>query len=183
MQTRKFRYAIERLKTLRAFATSRFESMDLVPHNLSLALFQPQIAANTGNVGRLCVATGTELHLVRPLGFILDDAKLRRAGLDYWPRLRKVVHDDSAAFLTAMADRRLWFFDSVGTVDLFDAPFADGDVLCMGSETRGIDPALLESHADRVVRIPQVAGERCLNLATSSGIALYAALGRLAGNV
>jgi tRNA (cytidine/uridine-2'-O-)-methyltransferase len=117
---------------------------------------------------------------VRPFGFVLSDPKVKRAGLDYWPRLRHVVHDDTSAFLGAMKDRRIWFFDSIGTVSSFDAPFADADVLCMGSETRGIDPALLAQHAERVIRIPQVEGERCLNLATGAGIALYAALARIA---
>jgi len=152
---------------------------DLSPHHLDLALLHPQIAPNVGNVGRLCVATGTRLHLVRPLGFALTDAKLRRAGLDYWPRLALSVHDDADAFLRATADRPIWWFDSAGMVGLFDAPFADGDVLALGSETRGLDPAILAARPDRVVRIPQVPGERCLNLSTSAGVALYAALAKV----
>ena len=150
--------------------------LNLQPHRLELALLQPQIAPNVGNVARLCVATGTTLHLVRPFGFVLDDPKFKRAALDYGDRLRRVVHDDTDAFRAAMTGRRLWLFDSVGTTSLFDAGFADGDVLCLGSETRGIDPAWLDADRDRVLRIPQVEGERCLNLATSAGIALYAAL-------
>lgn len=153
--------------------------VNLPSHRFELALLQPQIAPNVGNVIRLCVATGTTLNLVRPFGFVLDDPKLKRAGLDYGERLRRVVHDDTDAFRRAMDRRRLWLFDSVGSRSLFDTPFADGDVLCLGSETRGIDPAWLASEADRVIRIPQVEGERCLNLATSAGIALYAALSKL----
>lgn len=155
--------------------------LDLPLHRLELAVFQPQIAPNVGNIGRLCVASGTPLHLVRPMGFVLSDANLKRAGLDYWPRLRLTLHDDTDAFLAAMKDRSLWFFDSVGEVSLFDAPFADGDVLCLGSETRGIDPDLLEQRRSRVVRIPQTPGERCLNLSTSAGIVLYQALARIHG--
>ncbi len=151
---------------------------DLPPHKFELAILQPQIAPNVGNVGRLCVATGTPLHLVRPFGFILSDPKLKRAGLDYWPRLKLTVHDDDASFLAAMRDRRLWLFDSIGTTSLFDAPFADGDVLVLGSETRGIDPLWLARDPSIVVRIPQSPAERCLNLSTSAGIALYAALAR-----
>jgi tRNA (cytidine/uridine-2'-O-)-methyltransferase len=150
---------------------------DLRPHRFKLALLQPQIAPNTGNVARLCVATGTELHLVRPLGFVLDDRQLRRSAMDYWPRLRLTVHDDTDAFMRHVD--RAWFFDSEGHVDLWDASFSDGDWLIFGSETRGIDPDLLRAHAHRTVRIPQVAGERCLNLATATGIALYEALRRL----
>src|SRR5687768_2665290 len=76
---------------------------DLSPHQLKLALLQPQIAPNTGNVARLCVATGTPLHLVRPLGFVLDDRQLRRSAMDYWPRLKLTVHDDTEAFLRCVA--------------------------------------------------------------------------------
>lgn len=155
--------------------------IDLSPHRLELALICPQIAPNVGNVGRLCVATGTRLHLVRPFGFVLSDAKLRRAGLDYWPRLNHAVHDDLDSFLESTKDRRRWFFDSSGTTSLFDADFEDGDLLCLGSETRGIAPAVLEQNAGRVIRIPQTPGERCLNLATSAGIALYAALAAIRG--
>lgn len=150
--------------------------LDLRPHRIELAIFQPQIAPNIGNIGRLCVASGTRLHLVRPMGFVLSDANLKRAGLDYWPRLQLALHDDTDAFLSLMKDRPLWFFDSIGERSLFASPFTDGDVLCLGSETRGIDPLLLEAKKDRVVRIPQAPGERCLNLSTSAGIVLYHAL-------
>jgi tRNA (cytidine/uridine-2'-O-)-methyltransferase len=150
----------------------------LVPDQFELALFQPQIAPNVGNIGRLCVATGTRLHLVRPLGFVLSDTKLKRAGLDYWPRLQLTIHDDTESFLRATESRRLWFFDSEATHDLFAVPFQTGDILCLGSETRGIDPALLSVRKEFTVRIPQVEGERCLNLSTSAGIVLYTAIGR-----
>lgn len=153
---------------------------ELPAHRIELAILQPQIAPNVGNIGRLCVATGTPLHLVRPFGFVLSDPKLKRAGLDYWPRLKLTVHDDNEAFQQTMSDRQLWLFDSIGTTSLFDAPFADGDVLVLGSETRGIDPAWLDRDPSRVIRIPQVKGERCLNLSTSAGVALYAALARIA---
>ena len=154
--------------------------MNLTSHRLEIALLQPQIAPNVGNVARLCVATGTRLHLVRPFGFVLGDPKFKRTSLDYGDRLVLTVHDDIDTFRAAMRERRLWLFDSIGTMSLFDTPFADGDVLCLGSETRGIDPAWLDAARDCVVRIPQVEGERCLNLATSAGIALYAALHALA---
>ena len=151
---------------------------ELAPHRLQLALLQPQIAPNTGNVARLCVATGTALHLVRPLGFVLDDRQLRRSAMDYWPRLKLTVHDDTDTFMRHVATDRFWLFDSEGHVDLWDATFADGDWLIFGSETRGIDAELLRRHAQRSVRIPQAAGERCLNLSTAAGVALYEALRR-----
>jgi tRNA (cytidine/uridine-2'-O-)-methyltransferase len=151
-------------------------------HRLELALLHPQIAPNVGNIGRLCVATGTPLHLVRPLGFVLSDARLKRAGLDYWPRLKLHVHESSDAFDAYTRDRRRWFFDSSGTTSLFDAIFTDGDFLILGSETRGVDPESLARHPGHVVRIPQASGERCLNLSTSAGIALYMALARVAAS-
>src|ERR1043165_8163667 len=82
----------------------------LPSHRLKLAVLQPQIAPNTGNIARLCVATGTELHLVRPMGFVLSDRELKRAAMDYWPRLKLTVHDDTEAFLSFAKDSRLWFF-------------------------------------------------------------------------
>jgi len=152
--------------------------MHLPPHCIKLALLQPQIAPNTGNIARLCVATGTELHLVRPLGFVLSDHNLRRSAMDYWHRLKLTVHDDTEAFFARVRDEPFWLFDSAGTIDLWSAKIHDGDWLIFGSETRGIDPQLLEHHRARSVRIPQIQGERCLNLSTAAGIALYEALRR-----
>lgn len=152
---------------------------DLAAHSLKVALLQPQIAPNTGNIARLCVATGTQLHLVRPLGFFLDDRNLRRSAMDYWPRLRLVVHDDSSEFFKSSSAGRSWLFSSKGVRSYWDAEFHDGDWLVFGNETQGIASALLESRTDRVVRIPQVAGERCLNLSTAVGIVLYEALRQL----
>jgi tRNA (cytidine/uridine-2'-O-)-methyltransferase len=136
---------------------------DLPSHRFKLALLQPQIAPNTGNVARLCAATGTELHLVRPLGFVLDDRQLRRSAMDYWPRLRLTVHDDTESFLRQVDPGRAWLFDSEGQMDLWHATFTDGDWLVFGSETRGIDPHMLRACPQCTVRIPQVTGERCLN--------------------
>jgi tRNA (cytidine/uridine-2'-O-)-methyltransferase len=154
--------------------------LELRPHSLKIALLQPQIAPNTGNIARLCVATGTELHLVRPLGFVLSDQKLKRSAMDYWPRLKLTVHDDTDSFLTAVGGSPRWFFSTSGQLALWDEEFQDGDWLVFGSETRGIDRAILEEHPDRVVRIPQASGERCLNLSTAAGIALYEALRHVA---
>jgi tRNA (cytidine/uridine-2'-O-)-methyltransferase len=152
--------------------------LDLPAHRLKVALLQPQIAPNTGNVARLCVATGTELHLVRPLGFVLSDRNLKRSAMDYWPRLRLAVHDDTDSFFRAIGVP-LWLFSTKARTPFRDGEFHDGDCLVFGSETRGIDEAILERHADRALRIPQAPGERCLNLATAAGIALYEALRKI----
>src|SRR5439155_20898762 len=110
---------------------------------LAVALLQPQIAPNSGNIARLCVASGCELHLVRPLGFVLSDRNLRRSAMDYWDRLKLTMHDDTIAFLTTMRDRRLWLFDSAGAGSLWETRFESDDVLVFGSETQGIAPHIL----------------------------------------
>ena len=152
--------------------------MSLRPHNLAVALVRPQIPQNLGNVARTCVVTGTALHVAHPFPFALEDRRLVRAGLDYWPRLRLKVHESEASLLAAAPSGRLWLFDSGGEVSLFDADFADGDWLVFGSETLGLPPETIQHYPGRSVFIPQVTGERCLNLATSVGVALYLALSR-----
>jgi tRNA (cytidine/uridine-2'-O-)-methyltransferase len=152
--------------------------MALPDHHFKLALLHPQIAPNTGNIARLCVATGTELHIVRPMGFVLSDKELRRSAMDYWPRLKLTVHDDDGAFFARVGENSFWLFDSAGEIELWDADFHDGDWLIFGSEPKGIDKSIMNRHRDRVICIPQVSGERCLNLSTAAGIALYEALRR-----
>jgi tRNA (cytidine/uridine-2'-O-)-methyltransferase len=145
---------------------------------LKLVLLAPQIAPNTGNLARACVASGTELHLVRPLGFVLSDKNLRRSAMDYWPRLRLTVHDDSDAFFAA-AHRdggNLWLFSTTGSRSLWQTRFTDGDWLIFGCETSGIAPAILAEHPGHIVRIPQMPEERCLNLSAAASIALFEAL-------
>ena len=150
--------------------------MTLPSHGLSIALIHPQIAPNTGNIGRLCVATGSALHLVRPLGFVLSDRNLKRSGMDYWDRLNLTVHDDVDAFLTAMTGVRLLLFTTKAHRSLWQSKFDDGDCLVFGSETHGLHSSLLARFADAQIRIPQAPDERCLNLSTAAGIGLYEAL-------
>jgi tRNA (cytidine/uridine-2'-O-)-methyltransferase len=154
------------------------------PHRLRVALLQPQIAPNTGNIARACVATGTELHLVRPLGFVLSDRNLRRSAMDYWPRLRLTVHDDDGAFFE-FAKREsgaLWLFSTKGTKSLWETRFNDGDWLIFGGETTGISEGILSAHPGRVVRIPQVEGERCLNLSAAAAVAVFESLRQIRGD-
>jgi tRNA (cytidine/uridine-2'-O-)-methyltransferase len=155
----------------------------IAAHRLKIALFQPQIAPNTGNIARLCVATGTELHLVRPLGFVLSDRNLRRSAMDYWPRLKLIVHDEDSAFLRTVGDARIWLFTSKAQRSLWDVDFADGDCLIFGSETRGLSGSLIRQNPGQALRIPQVAGERCLNLATAAGVGLYEAIRQLSASL
>src|ERR1700712_1917405 len=104
----------------------------LPPHRLKVALLQPQIAPNTGNIARLCVATGAELHLVRPMGFVLSDRELKRSAMDYWPRLNLTVHDDTESFFSLLGEQSRWLFTSKANQTMWDASFADGDWLIFG---------------------------------------------------
>ena len=148
-------------------------------HRLKIVLMHPQIAPNTGNIGRLCVAANAELHLVRPLGFVLSDRNLKRSGMDYWPRLKLTVHDEDEAFFRAADGGRFWLFTSKANTSHWDASFHPDDWLIFGSETHGLSDRLLERFADQTLRIPQAADERCLNLSTAVGIGLYEALRQL----
>lgn len=143
---------------------------------IHVVLHEPEIALNTGAIGRVCVAAGAMLWLVRPLGFHLDDRRIRRAGLDYWPhlRLRVVDHLDVAA--GEIGGDRLWYFSTRGERLHTGVSYRGGDGLVFGSESRGLPRALLEAHADRVVRIPMAAAARSLNLATAAAVGVYEAL-------
>jgi tRNA (cytidine/uridine-2'-O-)-methyltransferase len=143
---------------------------------LHVALFEPEIPPNTGNVIRLCANTGARLHLIEPLGFALDDARLRRAGLDYheWATLR--VHASLDACLAAVAPRRLFAFTTRGARSFTDVAFASGDMLLFGPESRGLPDAVLERiPADCRLRLPMRPGSRSLNLSNSVAVAVYEA--------
>ena len=146
---------------------------------LHIVLVEPQIPPNTGNVARLCAATGCALHLVGPLGFSIDDRELKRAGLDYWHLLGVVQHDSLAAYLASTDARRMWFVSTRGTRAYNAAPYEAGDALVFGKETAGLPAALLAAHPERTIRIPMRTNSvRSLNLATSVGVVVYAALER-----
>ncbi|MCE5267160.1 MAG: tRNA (cytidine(34)-2'-O)-methyltransferase [Planctomycetaceae bacterium] len=142
---------------------------------LNVILHQPEIAENTGNVGRTCVALGAKLWLVRPLGFRMDERRLRRAGLDYWQHLDWEAVDDWAALLARLPEERLWFFTKRAERPYTEAAFAPGDGLVFGSESQGLPPSFLEAHPDRCLRIPMRSEARSLNLAVSAAVAAYEA--------
>ena len=147
---------------------------------LHIVLVEPQIPPNTGNVARLCAATGCALHLVEPLGFSIDDRDLKRAGLDYWHLLQVVTHPSLEAYLQTMQPDRLWFISTRGTVRYDTAPYRRGDALVFGKETAGLPRTLLERFPERALRIPmREESVRSLNLSTSVGVVAYAALARL----
>jgi tRNA (cytidine/uridine-2'-O-)-methyltransferase len=144
---------------------------------MQIALVHPQIPPNTGQIARLCVATATPLHLVRPLGFRLDDRTLRRAGLDYWQAVDLHVHDSLEAFLAEASTAHCWLFTKQGRQRYDRIAYAPGDWLVFGSETDGLPADLVASHTERTVRIPiRPDSVRSLNLASAASIALYEAL-------
>jgi len=155
------------------------------PHEVSAAplhivLVEPEIPPNTGNVARLCAATGCTLHLVEPLGFSIDDRELKRAGLDYWHLIEVVLHPSLDAFLATSATQGRWFFSTRAARPFTRAPFVPGDMLVFGRETQGLPRELIEREHERALRIPMREGSvRSINLSTAVGIAAYGALAAL----
>ncbi|HEU5048871.1 MAG TPA: tRNA (cytidine(34)-2'-O)-methyltransferase [Gemmatimonadales bacterium] len=146
---------------------------------LHVALIQPQIPPNTGNIARLCAATDTPLHLIEPLGFSLDDRHLKRAGLDYWDKVDLWVHPDWFAFRDAISRDRCLYFSANATRDYREAPFRPNSVLVFGSETEGMPARILEKHPEQCFRIPMEGDVRSLNLANAVSIVLYEARDRV----
>ena len=143
-----------------------------------VALWQPEIPPNTGNIARLCAATGTRLHLIGPLGFSLDDKHLRRAGLDYWPSVDWVHHLTYPKFLRSIGSPpAIWCVDNPADTSYTRATYRDGDCLLFGNESAGLPATIRETYADTAIAIPMPTGHvRSLNLATAVGIVLYEAL-------
>lgn len=141
---------------------------------MQVVLVEPEIAANTGNIARLCVATGSPLHLIRPLGFFLSDPKLKRAGLDYWEHLELKVHDSFEDFLATCMPKRMHFVETGGVNLYSEVKYEKDDFLVFGSETKGISPDLLSRYADFIVTLPQ-RNVRSLNLSNSVAIVVYEA--------
>lgn len=145
---------------------------------MNIVLLEPEIPPNTGNVARLCAATKSTLHLIEPFGFKLDDAQLRRAGMDYWRQVEWHRWPNWSAF----ADRlppgaRLWFVESNGPTRYGDAKFSPDDYLVFGRETAGLPKALLEQNRERWLRIPMFnAAARSLNLSNCVALVLFEAL-------
>jgi tRNA (cytidine/uridine-2'-O-)-methyltransferase len=145
---------------------------------LHVVLVEPEIHTNTGNIGRLCVAAGAALHLVEPFGFEITDARLKRAGLDYWPHLEWHRYGSFAEFEAAVADLggTAWYATGRGRRAYSEVTYRPGDVLVFGKESVGLPPALLEAHAETTIRIPIRPLARSLNVAHAVGIIVFEAL-------
>ena len=143
---------------------------------IRVVLVEPEIPQNTGNIARTCAATGSALHLIRPLGFSLDDRYMRRAGLDYWPQAQVSVHDDLASCLALFPGWPYFLFTTKGKKAYTEFAYPMDCLLLFGKETAGLPEALLRQHPDRCARIPMRDSLRSLNLSNSVAVAVYEAL-------
>jgi len=145
---------------------------------MRIVLVEPEIPPNTGNIARLCAATGAELHLIEPLGFELDDRRLKRAGMDYWRLVNWRKWPDWSTFESGLdAEARLWFIESGGARRYDEVQYGSGDYLVFGRETAGLPKGLLEARPDGWLRIPMFhSGARSLNLSNCAALVLFEAL-------
>jgi tRNA (cytidine/uridine-2'-O-)-methyltransferase len=150
---------------------------------LHVALIEPKIPPNTGNIARLCAATDTPLHLIEPLGFSIDDREVKRAGLDHWKDVDLWVHANWFAFRDAIARERCLYFSANAERDYTSAPYRTNSVLIFGNEVDGMPARILEKHPERCFRIPMDGPVRSLNLANAVSVVVYEALGKLKDGV
>ena len=143
---------------------------------MNIVLLEPEIPANTGNIGRTCVATGTALHLIEPLGFLLREKELKRAGMDYWHQIDLHLYEDWQDFLQKNPGTRLVMASTKGRIIYSDFQYKPNDFLVFGKESAGIPEEILKEHPDTTVRIPMLSDIRSLNLSNSAAIVLYEAL-------
>ncbi len=142
----------------------------------NIVLINPDIPQNTGNIARTCAVTGARLHLVKPLGFSIDNRYLKRAGLDYWDELDVTVYENTDEFFEKNKNANFYFFTTKGSRNYCDVEYKDNDFLVFGRETKGLDESLLKDNYDRALRIPMRGKLRSLNLSNSVAIAIYEAL-------
>jgi len=143
---------------------------------MNIVLHQPEIPHNTGAIGRTCLMTGAGLHLIRPLGFYLDEKSLKRCGLDYWPKINVTEYDDFHDFLIKNPDANFYLAESGIGKTYTNVNFQPGDYIVFGSETTGLPAWIIEKYPERIINIPMTGEDRSLNLSVAAGIVLYEAL-------
>lgn len=143
---------------------------------MNIVLHQPEIPGNTGNIGRTCVATGTSLHLIEPLGFRLDEKSLKRAGMDYWPLLDVHRYVNYRDFLSRNPDAKIWMATTKARRIYTEVSYGPDDFIMFGRESAGIPEEILVEHEECCIRIPMLPAIRSLNLSNSAAIVLYEAL-------
>ena len=142
-----------------------------------IVLVEPEIPVNTGNIARSCLATGSELHLIKPLGFVINDRRLKRAGLNYWKEVKVTLWDSIEMFLASLPQgARCFYLTTKCARPCYDATFQRGDYLIFGRETKGLPEKLLAANQERLLTIPMTVKTRSLNLATAVGIVLFEAI-------
>ena len=143
---------------------------------MHIVLHQPEIPANTGNIGRTCVATGTELHLIEPLGFLLDEKSVKRAGMDYWDKLKVSRYMNYEEFKEKHPDAKVWMATTKAKKVYSEVEFGPDDFIMFGKESAGIPEEILVDNEETCIRIPMLDDIRSLNLSNSVAIVLYEAL-------
>ncbi len=143
---------------------------------INIVLVEPEIPQNTGNIARTCAATGSKLHIVKPMGFEIDDKKLKRAGLDYWHLLGIRYYENLDEFFEENSGGRFFYSTTKAQNTYADAEFKDGDYLLFGKETKGLPEELLYKNPERCIRIPMISEARSLNLSNAVAIVTYEAL-------
>ena len=144
--------------------------------DINIVLHCPEIPQNTGNIARTCAATGAALHLIRPLGFEIDDKKLKRAGLDYWQYLDITYYENEEDFFARNGNENIYYFSTKAPRAYTEVVYPERVFLMFGRETRGLPEEILEKNPDTSVRIPMLSGLRSLNLSNSAAIAVYEVL-------
>lgn len=149
--------------------------------SLNIVFVEPEIPPNTGNIARTCAATDTKLHLVKPLGFSIDDKQVKRAGLDYWPYVQLEIHESLDAFMEKYKDKRMWLATTKGGSLYADIKYEDGDFILFGRETKGLPRDFIKENEEKAIRIPMSENTRArsFNLSNSANIILFEALRQL----
>jgi tRNA (cytidine/uridine-2'-O-)-methyltransferase len=141
---------------------------------LNIVLFEPEIPNNTGNIGRLSLASGSNLHLVKPFGFELDDSRVKRAGLDYWKHISLTIYDSTEDFYTKNAGKKMVYFSSHGAQDYWSVDYEDDLFLIFGKESKGLPKHITEKNADQTYKIPLFSEHvRSINLANAVSVVVY----------
>ncbi|MEE1307652.1 MAG: tRNA (cytidine(34)-2'-O)-methyltransferase [Anaerovibrio sp.] len=146
---------------------------------MHIVLIEPEIPGNTGNIARLCAATGIELHLVKPLGFSIDDKHLKRAGLDYWHLVKVHVHENFAEVKAMYPEHKFHYCSTKAPRAHSEAQFGRDDMLVFGKETAGIPEDILKANWEHCIRIPMIEGARSLNLSNAAAVVAYEAMRQL----
>ena len=143
---------------------------------MNIVLYQPEIPQNTGAIGRTCLVAGARLHLIHPLGFVMNEKHLARAGMDYWKNVDVTEYADFDDFLAKNNGARIFLAETCGAISYTDAKFEKDDFVIFGCETKGLPNWMLDSYADQIISIPMKIDSRSLNLSVTVGIILYEAL-------